>query len=887
MEWIGEVWQRLAFLFRRGQFHRDLEEEMADHVRMKARDLNNEGSPPEEAQCEAKREFGNALLLREKSRDAWGFRWLETLLQDVRYGLRQLRRNPGFTGVAVITLALGIGANTAMFSVIECGVLDPLPYVHSHRMAVVVARYKDAGPDYYTGWFPVQEFFDFRANNHVFEQVIGYRHEDCVFRGREEALDFNCLQATGNFFQFIGMHPLLGRMFMPADAAPGAPPVAVLRYTTWRSKFGGDPKIVGRTLALNGQPRAVIGVMPPRFGWGDADFWVPHDFAAETAAEPQRMMSMQGLLKPGVSVGQAAAEIRVLAKHFIVLHPERAPTGFYKGESLSVESLLSVVRPEVDKILYLLFSAVGLLLAIACANVANLLLARATTRESEVAVRASLGAGRARLAGQFMVESLLLAAGGALVGCLLAWPGLKALMDIIPAGDIPNEAVIRLNGTVLLFAALVALAATVFFGLAPALRAARKDLQASLNSGGRGGAGSRGQAVLRNVLVIGEIALSLILLTGAGLLMRSFLTVRYESPGFDSSHVLETSLELPESRYKTAEQRNIFETEMLGRLRNVPGVVSAALAVPPPPYYADASAISVMESPNRGKWRAQIDVASDGYFRTMHIPLLRGRDISEEDCHLARKVAVVNRAFARRYLAGEDPLGREVTVEALSKPPTLLKSPTFEVIGVAADIRNNGPGQPTQPAMHIPYTVVGGPYSFYVARTAVVPSLLVNPIRRMVAQMDNELPVEAESLHTLLSQYWYTEPRFVMTVMSVFAALGLALVLIGVYSVLSYSVARRTHEIGIRVALGAQKADVQGMVIRQGTKLAVIGVAVGIAGASGLTRFLSSLLYGVKPTDPMTFVGVSLLLAGVALLACWIPARRATKVDPMIALRCE
>jgi putative ABC transport system permease protein len=322
-------------------------------------------------------------------------------------------------------------------------------------------------------------------------------------------------------------------------------------------------------------------------------------------------------------------------------------------------------------------------------------------------------------------------------------------------------------------------------------------------------------------------------------------------------------------------------------LRSMRGVVSAALAVPPPPFYGDAMAISVMGSLNPAKSNAQIDAASDGYFRTLHIPLIRGRDITDEDCHLARKVAVVNRAFARRYLAGRDPIGREVTAEALSKPPTSVKSPTFEVIGVTADIRNNGPGQPTQPAMYIPYTVVASPYAFYVARTAVVPGLLVNPTRRMVARMDSELPVEGESLHTLLSQYWYTEPRFVMTVMSVFAALGLALVLIGVYSVLSYSVARRTHEIGIRIALGAQKADVLRMVIRQGLTLAAVGVAAGIGGALALTRFLSSMLYAVKPTDPVTFVAVALFLVAVALLACWIPARRATKVDPTESLRYE
>ncbi|MGH9342716.1 MAG: ABC transporter permease [Terriglobia bacterium] len=811
--------------------------------------------------------------------------FLAGLWQDLRYGFRLLAKNPGFTAVAVLTLALGICASTAMFSVIECGILNPFPYAHSHRLAVVVARYRNTGPGYYWGWFPREEFLEFRAHNHVFEQAIGYRHKNCLFTGGEEAQDFNCVEATGNLFEFTGMRALLGRTFAPSDAAPGAPPVAVLRYKTWQSKFGGDPKILGRTLTLNDKPVTIIGVMPRRFAWVNGDLWLPHNFATETEVESHRMVSMAALLKPGVSFEQAAAEIRVLAKRFVAAHPELAPAGFYKGESLSVESLAAAAQPRVDKLLYLLFAAVGLVLAIACGNVASLLLARATTRDGEIAIRASLGAGRARLARQFMLESLLLAGGGALFGSLFAWPALKALMAVMPTGYAPTEAVIRINEPVLLFAIAVAFVSTFLFGLAPALYAGRKDFQVSLSAAGRGAPGRRRQAVLRNLLVIGEFALSLILMTGAGLLMRSFISVRYESLGYDPNHVLTAYFNLPQWRYKTAEQRNLFNLTFLDHLRTMHGVVFAALDDPPPPYSAEAMGIAIAGSPSPVKWTAQIHGTSDGFFATMHIPLFDGRDISTEDCHGARHVAVVNQAFVRRYLAGRNPVGREVIVAQLSKPPLSLKSPGFQVIGVVGNIRNHGPGGPTQPSMYVPYTVMSPSYAEYLIRTATKPGLVFNPLRHMAAGMDSQLPVHYESLQATLDQDWYTEPRFVMTVMSAFAALGLALVVIGIYSVLSYSVARRSHEIGIRVALGAQKSDVLGMVLRQGLKLALIGVGVGIAGALVLTRFLSGFLFGVKPADPLTFAAVALILTAIALLACYIPARRAAKVDPMVTLR--
>jgi putative ABC transport system permease protein len=809
---------------------------------------------------------------------------MSTLIQDLKFGLRMLAKNPGFTVVAVLTLALGIGAVTAMFSVIEGAVLDPFPYADTHRMATVVVRYPAYGPDYYWGWFPVQEFLDYRNQNHVFDEVIGSTHDQYVLTGVDVPVAFNGLRATGNLFHMVGVPPLMGRTFTPADAVAGAPPVAVVSHKTWQGTFGGDAKIIGRTLLLNGQPTTVIGVMPPRFRWQRADLWLPESFTGGRPTDHQFYVCLVGHLKPGVTIEQAAAEVAVLSRSFAALYPKDHPKGAIFSAQLLTDA---AVGPEPHRIFYILFGAVGLLLGIACVNVANLLLARATSRETEIAIRSSLGAGRLRLVRQFMVESLLLALGGALLGCMLAWLGLKALVAIIPRWEIPGEAVIRINGPVLLFTVGVALAGTLLFGLAPALHAVRRDFQADLRSGGRGAGGSRSYGRLRNLLVVSEITLSLVLLTGAGLLIRSFFAIRYAKLGYDPNNILAASLNLPESRYKTTEQRNQFSMELLRRLRAMPGVVSAVIGVPSPVWASQAMGIEIPGKPSQENWRAQMHGVSDGIFATLRIPLLEGRDITEEDFKLARRVAVINQSFVRKYFADQNPLGREIIVKQLTAPPHSAKSPSFEIVGVTGDIRDNGPDQPSQPAMYIPYTVLGVPWGTYLIRTAVEPGLLLNSLRREVASADKELPLEGEPLQDILKENYFTEPRFVMTLMSVFAALGLALVLIGVYSVLSYSVTRRTHEIGVRMALGAKAADVRWMVIKAGLRWLLAGIGLGVVASIGLARVLAHRIWGLKSADPLTLAVVAVLLMAVGLAACYFPARRATKVDPMVALRYE
>jgi len=809
---------------------------------------------------------------------------MQTLLQDLRYGLRMLRKDLSFTVLATVTLALGIGAATAMFSVVEGAVLNPFPYPDSRRLAVVVMQDLAYGPDYYWGWFPVQEFLEYRKQNHVFDQVIGYRHDEVVLTGLDAPVAFDGVKATGNTFQVLGLPPLMGRTFTPADAEPGAPSVVVLRHKVWQSKFGGDPKIVGRTLVLNGQPTTVIGVMPPRFSLGGADMWLPETFAGGTATDQPQYVSLVGHLKPGVSVEQAAAEAAVLSKSFAALYPKDHP----KGVNFSVELLANAaVGRGPHRIFYILLGAVGLLFGIACVNVANLLLARATARETEIAIRASLGASRLRLLHQFMVESLLLAMGGALLGCLFAWAGLKVVVAIIPSWDIPTESDIRINGSVLLFTVVVALVGTLLFGLAPALQAVRRDFQGNLRSGGRGAGESRSHSRLRNLLVVSEVALSLALLTGAGLLMRSFFAIRHVELGYDPDNVLSTVLTLPESRYRTVEQRNRFSLELLRRVRALPGVVSAVFAAPPPIWGGQLMAIEIAGKPSQENWGAQMQAASDGFFATMRIPLLEGRIISEEDYVHARMVAVINQSFVKKYLAGENPLGRQITLKEMTDPPYSIKSPSFEIVGVTGDIRDGGPEAPSRPAVYIPYTVEGSQWVSLLVRAATAPGLLLNPVRREVAAIDKELPLEGEPLRDILNRNWYTDPRFMLTLMSVFASLGLALVLTGVYSVLSYSVTRRTREIGVRMALGAEAADVRRMVLKSGLRWLLVGIGLGVPASIALARIVQNRIWGIKSVDPLTLVAVAVLLTLVGLAACYFPARRAIKVDPMVALRHE
>ncbi len=809
------------------------------------------------------------------------------LLQDLRYGIRMLAKNPGFTAVAVLTLALGIGGTTVIFSMLYGAVLHPFAdLADPDRLVLLVSRdttQSQKAQDLADGaWISPSEFLDYREQNQVFDEVVGDGGANWLLGGTDVPQNLLSSRVTDNVFRVFGAAPLMGRPISAEDCKPGAPAVVVLGHKAWRSKFGGDPRIVGRTLVLNHQPTTVIGVMPPRFAFGGAELWFPAIFSRGKSADQERTLSVIGHLKPGVTIERAQADVAVLAKRLAAVYPEAHP----KGTVFAVERLDHSITKYYQSTYFILLGAVGLLLLIACVNIANLLLARATGREKEFAVRAALGASRRRLVRQLLIESLLLALGGAVLGCLLAWNALDPLLAIMPDGYRASESVIRINGSVLLFTVGVALLSTLLFGLAPALLAASRDLQGPLKAAGRGSGESRGHHRLRNLLVVGEVALSLVLLSGAGLLIRSFFALQHMDLGYNPDNVLITGVDLPQDRYKTLEQRNQFHMESLRRVRALPGVVSAALDFPVV-LAGFLERIEIAGKPSAENRSAWMRLSGDRFFETMGIRLLQGRTFSEEDMVGARKVAVVNRAFVSKYFGDENPLGRQIRV--VDWGPSTVRQTWFEIVGVVGDTRHSDiSGPEVQPTVFFPHAAIGHWRHNLVIRTAGDPARLVNAVRQTVAGIDKELPLFGPTtLREEISSWWYTEPRFVLTMVVAFASLGLVLVSIGVYSVLSYAVSQRTQEIGIRMALGAQVTDVRRMVMMSGLRWLAVGIGIGVPASIALARILQNRIWGIKSADPLTLVVVSLLLTAVGLAACYFPARRATKVDPMVALRYE
>lgn len=815
---------------------------------------------------------------------------MESLGQDIRYAVRNLVKAPGFAIVAVVTLALGIGASTAIFSILENILMEPFPYPDAQRYMIIqihdTERNQDEGGK---TSFSGPEYLDYVEQNHVFDRVIANDGMDVLYRSGEGTQLLAGHYVTPGTFEFLGVPPLLGRAMQPADYEPNAPPVFVLRYKTWVNEFAADPKILNKTFVLNDVQRTLIGIMPPRFGWGDADVWIP--------AKPSRSASstavagafnqywfLMGHLKPGVSIKQAAADITVIANRLAKTYPKEYPKHF----TVEIVSLTELVVGQFRKTLYIVLAAVGLLLLIGCGNIANLLLARATTREKEFAVRSAIGASRGRLIRQLLVESLILAAGGAILGTLLAWGGLKFIVALTPQDIIPAEAVVRLNGAVLAFTLAVTVLTAIVFGLVPALKAARKDLHEPLRDGGRGSVGGARHGRLRNSVVVVEVALSLTLMVAAGLLMRSFVRLREVQLGFRADHVMSARLPLPVERYKTAAQIAGFYQPLLERLKNVPGIEAATETSTLPPYGGIGSEIDVPGKTHTEKWDSIFQLCSEGYFQVLKIQLLQGRTFTEGEVAGARKLAVVNQTFINKYLKGENPIGREVRIKALAEFEDKVAEPMFEIIGVVADAKNHGLQDPPDPEIWIPYTVTGSAFRGILVRTAKDPLTMLKAVRHEVWATDPNVALTLTgSLEGYISQFSYAGPRFGFTLMMIFGSIGLILVTIGVYSVLSYTTARRTQEIGVRMALGAHGSDVLQMVIRTGLRLVVIGTGIGLLVSVALARILATQLWGVSPYDPwtLTFVPAVLLITG--LVACWVPARRAARVDPLVALRYE
>jgi predicted permease len=880
MRLLAELWARVMYFLRRGRFHRDLSEEMREHLEEKIEELVAGGMPMEEARFAAQREFGNALRLREESWDVWGFKWLETLLQDVRFGLRQLRRNPGSTAVAVITLALGIGASTAIFSVVYSVMVNPYPYKGANRMVDFTIMGKTKGDE--RDWYSLDEFRAIRDQNRVFDGVVGSDAVNRVLSGEGLPEIVLVTEMTGSAFRYFGVPPLLGRVFTSADAPRGkAPaPVALLSFRFWKRHYGDARDVLGKTLRLDGKPYTIIGVLPARFAWNGAEVYIPTDRSSEYVWIGAR-------LRRGVTLSQATADVDLIFQRLAKLRPREYPAN---GFTMKVEGFEGQTLGSFRESLLLLSAAVGLLLLIACSNVTNLQLAKGSGREAEIAVRASVGATRGRIVRQLLTESMVLALLGGGLGILLAYPGVRLLVLTLPPGTIPNEAVPGVNGLALLFTAALSVAVGSLSGVAPALQLAKFNLTESLSHGGRAGAGSIGCSRSRKTLIAGEYAIAMLLVVSAGLTLRSFLALRSVRLGFDPSRIL--TMDIPIHWGSTSWKGRVAVLNgILTRVQALPGVKAAALSIDTnaPPWGGFHTA-NVEGDKAQGIHLVHVNLVSPGFFRTFHLPLIRGGFFTDDQVQQGRQLVLVSRSAARLlWSPGDDPIGREIHLPVRQwdgSPPGL--NGWCRVVGVVGDVPNNGLEQPSQPAVYVPYTLMLPSQAALSLRTASSPMLVVNSVRSAIASEANGQPVtDVWRYSDFLSVFAFSRDRFNAVLFLLFGVLGLALCASGIYSVVSYMVSRRTHEIGIRMALGAQKGQVLWMMIQETMVLVFIGAGLGLAGAAGITRLFASQLFKVRPFDPPTLLLASLLLGVVALIACYVPARRAARVDPMVALRHE
>src|SRR5215213_2113113 len=808
--------------------------------------------------------------------------WLADLLHDLRYAARLQRKNPGFTIVAVIALALGIGANTAIFSVVNTILLRPLAYKDPERLVMV---WEDATRHGYPRDTPAAaNFVDWRDQNQVFEGMAAIDDTSFNLTGAGDPERLEGRRVSANLFPLLGVDPQIGRVFTAAEDQPGAQRVVLLSYALWQRRFGGDPNIVGRALTLNGESHVVVGVMPARFQLPSSDdqAWVPIAFTQqETGNRGRHYLQVLARLKPGVSLTQAQSEMSTIAARLQQQYPQ-----FNTELGATVQPLQEHLVGDIKPALLILLGAVGLVLLIACANVANLLLARAAVRQKEIAVRVALGARRWRLIRQFLTESVLLSTLGGLVGLAIAYGGLVLLKAFIPE-NISQAREISIDVKVLGFTFLVSVATGLIFGLAPAIQAARLNQIETLKAGGRDAATGGGGKRLRGLLVMAEVAISLVLLIGAGLLINSFLRLRNVDPGFRAGNLLTMKIVLPESKYGEVERRSAFYTELIQRVQSLAGVRSAAVTTNLPLYRQGNSigiGIEGQPAPPPGQERIVVTrIVSPGYFDTMGIPLLRGLQLTEQDTDTTPNVVVISEAMARRYWPGEEVIGKRIATGRIRKPEDWI-----QVVGVVKDVRQFELTAEPKPQMYLTYKQA----AFFDARDLVVktdvdPASAAATVRKAVWEIDKDHPVS--NIHTMeeILADSIARQRFSMLLLAIFAAVALVLAGVGIYGVMSYSVAQRTHEIGIRMALGAQTGAVLKLAVGYGLKLVIAGLVIGLIAAFALTRVMSTLLFGVTATDPTTFTLISLLLIAVAALASYIPARRATKVNPIIALRYE
>ncbi len=796
------------------------------------------------------------------------------VLGDIRYALRQLGRTPGFTVVAVLTLAFGIGATSAIFSVVNSVMLTPLPFPEPERLA----RVHEVVPQY--GRFSVAPatFFDWRRQNSVFERMTAYGSSSATLDAGSGPERLTGLIVTWEFFDVLGVQPARGRGFRPDEDTPNNNTVIVISHGAWQSRFGADPAIAGTAVSINGTPVTVAGVMPAGFAFPsrDIEFWRPMAIDPANASRGAHFLAAIGRLKPGVSIEQAAAEMKTISERLGTQYPDNSA-----NESADTVLLHDQIVGPIRPMLWTLLASVVVVVLIACANVANLLLVRASVREKEIAIRAAMGAGRRRLVRQLLTESLVLAVAGGALGVLLAYLAI-APIQTLSAGSIPRVTEIALDARVLAFAFALALVTGVIFGLAPAWQASRAGLGAILKEGGRSSATSGGRWV-RSALLVAEVALSLILLVGAALLLRSFTKLSNVDPGFDADRVLAFRVALPATTYPEDHHRAAFFDNLLARMRATPGVEAAGMVqtLPLRGGYVLSFEIEGRPPSRPGEdLSANHRVVSPGYFTALGMRLLRGRLLNDRDIQTSPMVAVVDEAFVRRHFPNEDPIGRRLDIGNGTDG-------AYEIVGVVSDVRYETLEAAADPTMYVPFTQDIFSQMWLLARTTGAPSAFAGTARQLVRDIDRGLPAFSISPLDAIVDESMAERRFSMLLLGLFALVALFLAAVGLYGVVSYTVGQRTQEIGLRMAIGAAPWQVLRMVVGGGMKLALVGVALGVAGSLALANLVASMLFGVTAFDPASYAATAIVLLAVAMLACYVPARRAMRVDPIIALRQE
>ena len=874
--WFYTVPLRLRSLFRRGQVEAELNEELRYHLERQIEVNTAAGMSVEEARYAALRAMHGLDQRKEECRDMRRVRLIEDLWQDFRFGLRSSLKRPGFTAIALLALALGIGANTAIFSLVNAVILQPLPYRDPDRLISVYGTRNRSTQ----GSVGPTDFLDYRSQNKTFEQFAASSSMMLPMNltGSGEPERLNASIITGNYFDTFGVRPALGRGFSLENEKTGQDHVTVLSHAFWQTRFGGDPNIVNKTINLDGKAYEVLGVMPAEVVLPqDAQLWVPLNFDADPEMKMRNARFLRGIgrLKEGVTLDQAQTDTDLIAAQLEQQYPD-SNTGW----SLRLIPLREILVGGSRTMLFILFGAVGFVLLIACANVANLLLVRAAARQKEIAMRTALGASRLRIIRQMITESLLLAIFGGALGALLAVAGVKLLVSL-GEDNIPRTANVKIDATVLAFTLLISLATGLLFGLAPAIRTMKENLVDALKDGIRGGSEATVKNRTRSLLVVFESAIAVMLLIAAGLLIRSLVALQNVDPGFDPNNVLTLRVDLPRQKYNTPEKASNFFEQLETRVAGLPGVEAVGL-ITDLPLSGEAR-----DMPYRVEGRpATSDIAfvdfrrvNKNYFSAMRIPLRRGRNFTEQEVRQSDKAIVVSQAFVDSVFPNEEALGKRLIIWSG------IRNEPYEIIGIVGDTRYQSlQGEPSA-TMYVPTRELL--FVNLVIRTQGDPLSLVGGVRKEVNALDPDQPIAAVRPMTEWVAMSAAGARYRTTLLGLFALLAMILAATGIYGVMSYSVAQRTQEIGVRMALGARPLDVLKLVVRQGMMLVLIGVIVGLAGALALTRVMSSLLFGVTERDPITFVAVAALLIVVAFISCFVPAHRATRIDPLIALRCE